>query len=131
MLAGAPAALALAGGAAEWLDFRALRYPILLVMLAGVVLTARALETSAQGDLVRRQAVVRTVAIGVGAWAAAESLYVVIHALRGQPFDAERFGPQWAQALGLIAVHALVLGAPTGVAAAAVLRLRSWWAARA
>ena len=53
---------------------------------------------------------------------------MIIHAARGQAFEAERFGPQWAQALGLIGVHALFLGAPTGIAAGALLwvRARLW-----
>ena len=126
---GAPLAAIAAGLAAEWLDFRALRYPLLALVLAGVTATSLALALTARHGVTRDSAV--ALAIGVATWAAAETLYVVIHALRGEPFEAERFGPQWAQALGLIAVHALALGAPTGVAAALLLQLRAWWMGRA
>ena len=45
---------------------------------------------------------------------------MLLHVAGGERFDAERFGPQWRQALGLIGVHALFLGAPTGVVAGIV-----------
>ena len=115
------AAAIVAGVAAEWLDFRALRYPILLIMLAGVTATAYA-WTGGRGGW---RPFVTAVAIGVAAWAAAETLYVVLHAAQGERFDAERFGPQWRQALGLIGVHAVVLGAPTGIVAAVLLQAAS------
>ena len=121
LLLAAPAAAVVAGLAAEWLDFRALRYPILLLMLAGVTATAFALTGGRAGW----RAFVIAVATGVCAWAAAEALYVALHAARGERFDAERFGPQWAQALGLVGVHALVLGAPTGIAAGMLLQARA------
>lgn len=113
----APAAAALAGMAAEWLDVGALRYPLLLVVGLGVLVTAWALLVS------RRDArtFALTVALGMVTWAAAETLYVALHTMRGEPFDAERFGPQWAQALGLIGVHGIFLGAPTGIVAAILL----------
>ena len=60
--------------------------------------------------------------VPLAAWAAAETLYVVLHAAQGERFDAERFGPQWRQALGLIGVHAVVLGAPTGIVAGVLLQ---------
>jgi len=113
LLLGAPVAAVLAGVAAEWLDFRALRYPLLLVVAAGVLATALALFRRERA----MRAFVATVVLGAATWAAAETLYVVIHTIRGEPFDAGRFGPQWAQALGLIGVHALFLGVPTGIAA--------------
>ncbi len=119
LIFGAPAAAALAGVSAEWLDFRALRYPLLLLVLAGVAATAYAIESRGRGG------VVRALIIGVLTWAAAETLYVMIHAGRGEAFEAERFGPQWAQALGLIGVHALFLGAPAGIAAGALLWIRA------
>ncbi len=128
-LLGAPLVAIAAGLAAEWLDFRALRYPLLVMVLAGVMATSFALLPAAGRRPVRESAVV--LAVGVATWAAGETLYAVIHALRGDPFEAERFGPQWAQALGLIGVHAIALGAPTGVVAALLLRLRAWWVARA
>jgi hypothetical protein len=131
-LLAAPAAAVAAGLAAELLDFRALRYPLLLMMLAAVTVTALAIEQ--RGSRPRSSGAkqtLRAIALGIAAWSAAEVLYVLIHALRGEPFDAERFGPQWTQALGLIGVHAFVLGAPTGIAAAAIIRVRAWWLARA
>lgn len=122
LIFGAPLAAVLVGVSAEWLDVRALRYPLLTMVLAGVAATAFAIESRGRGALVR------ALIIGVSTWAAAETLYVIIHAARGQAFEAERFGPQWAQALGLIGVHALFLGAPTGIAAGALLwvRARLW-----
>jgi len=142
LIFGAPVAAALAGVTAEWLDVRALRYPLLLMVLAGVAATAFAIESRGRdvanaSDPARgrgqesgrgkplRQRVVRALIIGVSTWAAAEMLYVIIHAARGEAFEAERFGPQWAQALGLIGVHALFLGAPTGIVAGALLRVRA------
>ena len=116
---GVPLVATLAGISAEWLDFRALRYPLLLMVLAGVVATAYALF-AARGGI---RAFVLTVLLGVVTWAAAETLYVIIHAASGQSFDAPRFGAQWSQALGLIAVHAGVLGTPTGLLAALLLRV--------
>lgn len=123
LIFGAPAVAIVAGLAAEWLDFRALRYPLLLLVGLGVLATASA--------LIGRRRDARTfalvVATGVATWAAAETLYVILHTLRGIPFEAERFGPQWAQALGLIAVHGIVLGAPTGVLAAVILHAGPVW----
>jgi hypothetical protein len=129
MLPAAPVAAVAIGIAAEWLDFRALRYPILLFVLAAVLLTSGAMDRLAPHESARLAAL-RTIVVGVLTWGAAEALYVVIHAMRGEPFDADRFGPQPAQALGLIAVHAFVLGAPTGIVAAMLLRVRAWWTAR-
>jgi hypothetical protein len=129
MLVAAPAVALIAGIAAEWLDFQALRYPLLGAVLAGVTVTAAALDPGRRQPALGQA--LRTVALGVATWGAAEAVYVIIHTLRGEPFDAGRFGPQPAQALGLIAVHALALGAPTGAVAAALLRLRAWWLARA
>jgi hypothetical protein len=115
-------AAVLAGIAAEWLDFRALRYPILLSVGVGVLFTAH----SVFGRRTSVRTFLWTVALGVATWAAAESLYVAIHAARGEAFEAERFGPQWVQAVGLIGVHGLFLGLPTGLAAAAVLSALGW-----
>ncbi|MEX2225185.1 MAG: hypothetical protein WEB52_01900 [Dehalococcoidia bacterium] len=110
----APLVAVLAGVAAEWLDVRALRYPLLLMVGGGVLATALALFGRDRGT----RAFLLTVVLGAATWAAAETLYVIIHAARGGSFDAERFGPQWALAFGLIGVHALFLGVPTGLAAA-------------
>lgn len=41
-----------------------------------------------------------------------------MHAIQGEPFDFfEQFDSRAARALALVAAHALVLGAPTGLAA--------------
>jgi fermentation-respiration switch protein FrsA (DUF1100 family) len=64
-----------------------------------------------------------SVAIGAGAWALEQTTYVLAHVVAGEPFDAERFGPQWAQAIGLIAAHALFLGTPTGALAGLLLNV--------
>ncbi len=116
---GAPIVAVLAGLSAQWLDFRALRYPLLLLVLAGALATAYALF----GVRATVRAFAMTALLGVVTWAAAETLYVVIHGASGQSFDAPRFGAQWSQALGLIAIHAGVLGAPTGIVAALLLRV--------
>jgi hypothetical protein len=55
---------------------------------------------------------------------AAETVYAIIHVAAGERFHAERFGPQWSQAIGLIAAHGLFLGVPTGIAAAFMLQAR-------
>jgi hypothetical protein len=114
---GAPIVAVLAGFAAEWLDFRTLRYPILLLVGLGVLATAYAIH----GARPNLRAAALIVLLGAATWGAAESLYAAIHVARGNEFDAARFGPQWRQAVGLIAVHAGVLGVPTGIAAAALL----------
>jgi len=116
-VAAAPAAALLAGLAAEFLDFRALRYPLLLVAGAAVLATAFALFSRRDG----LRPLLVTVLVGAATWGAAESLYVLLHLARGEAFDAPRFGAQWSQALGLIGVHALFLGVPTGIAAATLV----------
>jgi len=140
LIFGAPAAAALTGVSAEWLDVRVLRYPLLLMVLAGVAATVFAIESRGRGvahtaDPARGRglprpygALIRALIIGISTWAAAETLYVIIHAARGESFEAERFGSQWAQALGLIGVHALFLGAPTGIVAGTFVwtRARLW-----
>ncbi len=118
MLLAAPAVALLIGLSAEWLDFRALRAPLLLLAGLGILATAYAIDGMRGG----RAAFLRTAGIGFATWAAAQSLYVLLHVARGEAFDAGRFGPQWAQALGLIAAHGLFLGVPTGVVAALILR---------
>jgi hypothetical protein len=115
----APAAALAAGLAAEWLDFRELRVPLLLMVGAGVLLTGHAAFASRRSSA----AAGLTVALGIATWAAAETVYVVLHVATGQEFNAERFGPQPAQAVGLIAAHGLFLGAPTGAVAAALLHV--------
>lgn len=116
---GAPLVAVLAGMAAEWLDFRALRVPLLLMVGFGVLATALAVAGEARGW--------RAFAIGVvtGAltWAGAELVYAVIHVATGQRFDADRFGPQWSQGVMLVLAHGLFLGAPTGAVAGALLQV--------
>jgi hypothetical protein len=125
----APLAAVLAGCAAEWLDFRALRYPLLAMVLAGVTATRYAQDALAQ-DRERSQirgygALLRAVVLGVVTWGAAETVYVLLHVLQGERFAADRFGPQPVQALALIAAHGVFLGAPTGIVAWALLQARS------
>jgi hypothetical protein len=125
----APLTAQLAGGAAEWLDFRALRYPLVAIVLAGVTLTRYAHDVPRPGRALRRRgavdALLRTVLLGVITWGAAETVYVLLHAAQGERFEADRFGPQPAQALALIAAHGVFLGAPTGAVAWALLRGRT------
>jgi hypothetical protein len=118
-LAAAPLAAVAAGLGAEWLDFRELRVVFLLGVAVGVLLTAWALFGRRGGA----RTFVLTAALGIATWASAEAIYTIIHPLLGEQFHASRFGPQWAQALGLIAAHGLFLGLPTGIAAALLLRL--------
>ena len=117
MLMGAPLVALLGGMSAEWLDFRALRLPLLLAVGLGVLATSYAISGTRTGV----RPFLWTVAVGAVTWAAAEAVYAVIHVAAGERFHAERFGPQWSQALGLIAAHGLFLGAPTGIAAALML----------
>jgi hypothetical protein len=116
---GAPLAAVVGGMAGEWLDFRALRVPLLVTMGFGVLATAYAIHGRHGGW--RRFAA--TVLIGAGTWAGAQSIYVAIHLASGERFHAERFGAQWSQAIALVAAHGAFLGAPTGVAAALILRV--------
>ena len=126
----APVAAVIAGVSAEWLDFRALRYPLLIMMLASVAATLHAREAMAlkRGGARRGalDAMLRAVLLGVVTWGAAQTVYVMLHVAQGERFDAPRFGPQPLQALALIAAHAVFLGAPTGLAAGAILQARAW-----
>jgi hypothetical protein len=119
LIAGAPTVALAAGIAAQWLDFRALREPILLFVGLGVLATAIALARGRGGW----RAFAIALATGIATWAAAETLYVILHVALGERFDAPRFGAQWSQALGLIGVHALFLGAPTGAVAGLLLQI--------
>lgn len=118
LLLGAPLVAVLAGMSAEWLDFRALRVPLLLLVGFGVLATAYAVG-GARGDW---RAARTTVLIGAATWAAAQSLYAVLHIASGERFHAGVFGPQWSQVIALIAAHGAFLGAPTGIVAAILLR---------
>jgi len=114
---GAPLAALLLGLSAEWLDFRELRVPLLFLGGFGVLATAYAIDGTRTG--IRPFA--RAVLAGFATWAAAQSVYAILHVARGESFDAGRFGPQWAQAAGLIVAHGLFLGVPTGIVAALML----------
>lgn len=104
---------------AEWLDFRTLRIPLLLLVGFGVLATAYA-AGGARGGW---RSFAMTVLIGAATWAAAQAVYVVIHVASGERFEADRFGPQWSQAIALVAAHGAFLGTPTGIAAAIILRI--------
>jgi hypothetical protein len=119
MLLGAPVAAVVAGMAAHWLDFRALREPLLLMLGLGVLATTFALARGQRGWRMFALAL----AVGMAAWAGEQVVYSVLHVLARDAFDAERFGPQLAQPFGLTAAHALFLGAPTGAVAGILLHL--------
>ena len=117
----------LCGMAAEWLDFRALRVPLLILAGCGALAATWAITRGRVG----MRPFLATVAAGAVTWAAIEGLYVVLHLASGERFHAERFGPQWSQAVLLVAAHGLFLGVPTGIVAALVLaasaRVRHAW----
>jgi hypothetical protein len=115
--AGAPLASLLGGMSAEWLDFRALRVPLLLMVGLGVLATSYAMTRGRTGTRPFWHAVL----IGAATWAAVETVYEIIHMASGEHFHAGLFGPQWSQAIGLIAAHGLFIGVPTGIAAALML----------
>ena len=117
LLFGAPLVAVLAGVSAEWLDFRALRVPLLLVVGFGVLATAYSVIGARRGW----RPFASTVFVGFATWAGGQSIYAIIHTAAGEHFHADRFGPQWSQAIALIAAHGAFLGAPTGVVAAIIL----------
>lgn len=123
------AAAFVAGALSAFTDFRALREPILVMMVIAVALSAASLVRDKRGW----RPFLTALALGPAAWAGAQVVYVLLQAIRGEPLEADRFGPQWAQALGLIGAHALFLGVPTGAAAGGLLfgwrRLRRRFAA--
>jgi hypothetical protein len=121
LASGAVVGAVIVGVGGEWLDFRALRVPILLAVGVGVL--AAACSFPRRGGIVDS---VRTALVGAATWGAGGVLYVIVHLARGESFDASRFGPQWSQALGLIAVHALLLGVPTGIAVAGLMQTYHW-----
>jgi len=128
LVLGAPLVAVLAGMAAEWLDFRALRVPLLLMVGFGVLATAhRLIGARAGGTLAPAswRPFALAVLLGATTWAAAEATYTIIHVALGHQFHADRFGPQWSQAVGLIAAHGLFLGAPTGAVAGLMLQAPS------
>lgn len=117
MLLAAPAAAIALGLAAEWLNFRELRILLLLTAGFGTLATSAAVLRGRRGVA----AMLFAAGIGMATWGGAQVIYAVIHVALGERFDAPRFGPQPAQALALIAAHALFLGLPTGIAAGALL----------
>lgn len=98
-------------------EFRDWRELILVMMVAGAAMGAVGVH---RGPSNRRLALTAFL-LGPGMWALAQVVYVLVQLGRGEPFDADRFGPQWSQALGLIAAHAVFLGIPTGAAAAVLV----------
>jgi hypothetical protein len=126
LVLGAPLVAVLAGLSAQWLDFRELRVPLLFMVGFGVLATAHAVVGLRRGW---RAFGVATL-VGVATWAAAETVYAVVHVALGERFHADRFGPQWSQAIGLIAAHGVFLGAPTGLVAGAILQAAAWRRAR-
>jgi len=128
LVLGAPVVAVLAGMAAEWLDFRALRVPLLLMVGFGVLATASRLVGARAGGTFATASwrpFALAVLLGAATWAAAEGVYTIIHVVLGHQFHADRFGPQWSQAVGLIAAHGLFLGAPTGAVAGLMLQAPS------
>lgn len=122
LLAGAPLVALLAGLSAQWVDFQALRLPLLFMVGFGVLATAYAVLGPRRGW---RPFALATL-LGVATWAAAETVYAIVHVALGERFHAERFGPQWSQAIGLIAAHGVFLGAPTGLVAGGILQIAAW-----
>ncbi len=105
--------------AAQWLDFQALRVPLLLLVGFGVLATAIALSRQRRGWA----AFAVAVAVGFVTWAGAQVVYSIIHVASGDQFHAERFGDsQWTQAIGLILAHGLFLGLPTGAVAGLLIQ---------
>jgi hypothetical protein len=118
------ALVALAAGlSAEFLDFRALRVPILLLVLSGVIAGVRLVNIGRPGHRIAIALV-----SGAAAWGGAQLVYAVIHASRGRTFDfnAWPWEAQASQAAGLILAHAVFLGLPTGIAAAVVVEAWTW-----
>ncbi len=115
----APVVAVLAGMAAQWLDFRALRLPLLLLVGFGVLATALVLADGRRGW----RTFALAVGVGAAAWATEQTVYVMLHVALREPFEAERFGPQWSQAIILILAHGLFLGVPTGAFAGLLLHL--------
>lgn len=125
-LASAPAAAVVAGLAAEWLDFRALRAPILIMVVAAVLITGGALIGGRRDG----GAFATITLVGVLAWTAVSAVFVAVHGTRGESFmfGEEYLDQQWMRAAGVIVAHGLLLGAPTGVAAALIVHGRALFA---
>lgn len=111
---GAAAAAITTGLLSALTEFREWRELILVMMVAGAAMGAAGLHRGSDD----RRLTLTAFVLGPAMWALAQIVYVMVQLGRGEPFEADRFGPQWAQALGLIAAHAVFLGTPTGVAAA-------------
>lgn len=110
----APVVAVLAGLAAEWLDFRALRVPLLTMVGLGVLGTSYAVTRGRPG----MPEFLVTIGLGGLTWAGAESVYALVHVARGEMFHLDAGGPQAVQAVALIAAHGVILGLPTGLAVA-------------
>jgi hypothetical protein len=116
LLSAAPFAAVIAGLATHWWDLRqALLLPVGLAVLATSFALAK--------RRTRWQAFLLAVAVGAVTWGGAQTVYILAHLVAGEPLDAGRFGPQWAQALGLVAAHVVFLGIPTGAVAGLLLNL--------
>src|SRR2546430_1354127 len=117
--AGVGALVVGAGGLVR--DSRAL--PVTSMTVDGLMVLVAACSFSRRDGV---HDLVRTSVVGAGTWGIGGGLYVIIRVARGESFDASRFGPQWSQAIGLSAVHALLLGLPTGIAVAALMQAYRW-----
>ena len=113
---GAPLAAVVSGVLAH---FVADRQPLLIPMTIGIVATSFALARGRKGPRVF------LLALGVGflAWGGEQIVYSITHVIAGERFEAERFGPQWAQVLGLTFAHAVFLGLPSGLLAGLLLHV--------
>jgi ABC-type Co2+ transport system permease subunit len=88
-------------------------------MSIAVILAAAALTRNASGLRI----VYISVAAGMALWGAEQIVYAVTHLAAGESFSADRFGPQWLQAIMLVLAHATLLGVPSGLVAGLILYL--------
>lgn len=109
--------LATASGIAA--HFFSERQPLLVPTSVAVVMASYALS----GGLPFRRALAVSVGVGFALWGFEQAVYAVVHVASGEEFTADRFGPQWSQALLLILAHATLIGVPSGVVAALLLRM--------
>ncbi len=116
LVVGAPLAAVISGVCAH---FFADRQPLLIPMMIGIVATSFALARGGTGLRVFLLAL----AVGFLAWGGEQIVYSITHVAAGEQFEAERFGPQWAQVLGLTLAHAVFLGLPSGLLAGLLLHV--------
>lgn len=95
------------------------RQPLLLPMSIAVFAAAYALTATARPA----RLVIVSLAAGAALWGLEQVVYAITHVAAGDEFTADRFGPQWLQALALIGAHATLIGLPSGLVAALVLLL--------